>query len=64
MKRTLIAAAALATFAAVVAPQAALAGCAEFQITGQDLSLEYIADFIADSFSSCHGVCVWLLLIQ
>lgn len=41
MKRSLIAAAALATFAAVAAPQAALAGCAEFQITGQDLSLEY-----------------------
>ncbi|KJV40315.1 hypothetical protein [Brevundimonas sp. KM4] len=41
MKRTLIAAAALATFLVVAAPQAALAGCAEFQITGQDLSLEY-----------------------
>lgn len=41
MKRTLIAAAALASLAAVTAPQAASAGCVEFQITGQDLSLEY-----------------------
>lgn len=41
MKRTLIAAAALATLAAVATPQAASAGCAEFQITGQDLSLQY-----------------------
>jgi len=46
MNRTLIAAAAAAALAAFVAPQAASAGCADFQITGQDLSLQY------DPFSS------------
>lgn len=38
MKKLLLAAAA---FAALAAPQAAVAGCAEFQITGTDLSLSY-----------------------
>lgn len=41
MKTTLIASAALAVSLVFVAPQAALAGCADFQVTGQDLSLRY-----------------------
>lgn len=41
MNRTLIASAAAAAVMGLMAPQAALAGCADIQITGQDLSFQY-----------------------